>query len=750
MTKIKTLIRAPALTQSGYGVHSRQLIAALMNDPTIDLYLESIPWGNCAFLTDTTAPTQALKQLSARYEQAKHQKQDTNFDLFISVTIPQEFERKGTLNIGVTAAVETDRCSAEWLKKCNEMDLIIVPSRHAYNNIATTCMNWVKKETNESGQIRLEKPMAIAAEGFDKNIFRQRNDLKTRVKSLKFKSDFNFLVVGQWGSGGYGEDRKNIANTVLYFLKAFQGRKDVGLVLKVNLARYNETDRDLIQQRIDAIKNNFPEDQRPPIYLLHQKLSDEEMGELYNHPQIKCLLSLTHGEGFGLPLLEAAACALPVIATNWSGHLDFLKPDNNEKLFSAVAYDLRPIPDAAVWEPVLIKDSQWAVPREDDAIHRMRKMVDSYRKPKEWAEKLAGIVHKHFDLETTQRFFLGIIRKALSDTRGTSPTGTNDYANVITDTDAYNILYTMPMSTGDVFISTAVIDGVMKSVKKEHDKVHLYFATMPQYADILQANPNVHKVINWSEAMMNTHAMEESFDLVLTPNVATQFLFSNWVRGGHGRLLAEELANHCQVELGEYFIGEDDTIFTDVVLSQNGETDLRHVPYMTFAPSSGQGQWAARNYVEWKEVLINIKGFFPDLKIVQVGTEDEPKYEEADIDMRGNTSIYQLASLIKNASLHLSIDTFSMHLAASYHVPLVALFGSSHAKSTGPWYRNPDKEAYILLESEDKMGCRRACYKYQCKVNPSMPCINTIGSTDVVNSVIKILKWQNELTLKAS
>ena len=53
------------------------------------------------------------------------------------------------------------------------------------------------------------------------------------------------------------------------------------------------------------------------------------MNQLYNHPKVKAMMSMTHGEGFGRPLLEASITGKPTITTNWSGHIDFIKPEYN-------------------------------------------------------------------------------------------------------------------------------------------------------------------------------------------------------------------------------------------------------------------------------------------------------------------------------------------------------------------------------------------------------------------------------------
>lgn len=733
--KLRTLVKAPALTQSGYGVHSRQVIFALLNDPTFDVYLEPINWGVCAHLLEDTQEKRVLTQLHHKFAAARHQKQDENWDLFIHITIPNEFERRGKMNVGITAGTETDRVSHVWLQKCNEMDLLIVPSEHARRSFLSTIAEWSNPQTKETGTLRLEKPMVVCPEGVNTAIFHKLSKpLPETVAKLDFAPDFNFLSVGQWGNGGYDEDRKNIALLVRYFIEAFIDRKDVGLVLKINMARNSTIDHEMVVSRLNQIKANYPAERVPPIYLLHGHFTDEEMAGLYNHPKVKALVSLTHGEGFGLPLLEAAACELPIVATDWSGHLDFLR----HGLFSAVSFNLRDIPPAAVWDPILIQGSRWACVDEADAKRRMQKMVESYGKPTQWAKELGAEVRQKFGLASIQKTFLDTLSKFIQE-HGSACLSPSDHlaSQVDSDPETFTVLYTMPMSTGDVFISTAVIDGLLKKLKKEHENIHVYFATSQQYLPILEGNPNIHKVIPWQEYMMDVDLCEQVFDLVLTPNVATQFTFSNWVRRGHGRLLAEEFANHCQCELGDYFIKEDDSIFTDI-LTANGGLDLRHTPYVTFHPGSGTGQWEARKYQDWREVVQNIKGFYPQLQVVQVGGSDEPLCEGV-LDMRGKSTPYQLASLIRGATLHLSIDTFTMHLAAAMGTPLVAIFGSSHASSTGPWTADPNAPV-VLLESETKMGCDKACYKYTCRVNRDMPCINEIDPSEIVKNALGLLK----------
>ncbi len=728
MTKIKTLIKAPLLVQSGYSVHSRQIFRALISDPLFDVHVESLQWGNCPFLTEDTDEKNAIKQCVKKHAFAKHNKQD-QYDLFVHVTIPNEFEQLGKINIGVTAGIETDRISPQWAAKCNEMDLIVVPSEHSRKVIDATCIDWQDPNTGKTGSFKVTTPIIICHEGVDTEVYKKLDKLHdNKIADLELEPDFCFLSVGQWGKGGFGEDRKNIALLVRYFIETFKGRKDVGLVLKTNMSRNNVSDYEMVQNRLKEIKLNFKEEEVPPIYLVHGNLSHEEMVNLYNHPKIKAFASITHGEGFGLPLLEAAACELPIIATNWSGHLDFLKRGK----FSAIEYDMKEIPDIAVWDPILIKGSRWAEVKEEDVKKRLKKMVSSYTVPKTWAKELVTDIQSDFNLQVVCQQFNDVVKQTIlvNQERKGVANPIEVLQSAVDTLDDYNILYTMPMSHGDVFISTAVIDGVMKEVREVQPNAKLYFATSEQYYPILEDNPNVYKCIPWREFMMNMDITEQIFDLVLTPNVATQYTFSNWVRKGQGRLLAEEFANHCQTKLGDYFIKTDPCI------------DMMVEKYMTIHTGTGKGQWEARNYQDWPEVIANLKSQFPDLNVIQVGSADEPLLD-VDMDLRGKTSVHQLASVIQGSSLHVSIDTFTMHMAAAYDVPLVSIFGCSHATSTGPWVKDKQKARFILLESERRTcGCQKACYKNKPVQGAGFGPINEIDPKLVVQASAEFLRQE--------
>ena len=730
--KIKTLLKAPLETQSGYGVHSRQIFEALISDPLFDVSVESLNWGNCSYETHVTDLSTKIKQ-AVEKRAIETQQGQNEYDLFIHVTIPQEYEKRGKFNIGVSALCETDRISPQWIQKMNEMDLNIVPSEHAKNIAKRTVADWHNQNTGEKGQFKVEKPVVVCAEGIDTTLFTEKpyQDLL----KLELEPDFCFLHIGQWGGGDFGEDRKNISNLLKYFCETFRNRKDVGLVLKTNMGKNDAAGFDAVKSRIANLRHaiGIPAAECPPLYLIHANLTTEEMADLYNHPKIKAFVTLTHGEGFGIPVAEAAAVGLPIMATNWSGHLDILQDGK----FVSFEHELKDIPERSVWDPVLIKGSRWACVNEEDVKKKMDKISRSISKPKEWAKELAVKVKEKFDLKVTNDFFINTVKQhMLKDSIAVSP---EEHLKSFIDTpENFNVIYTMPRSTGDVFISTAVIDGLMKQVPPESK---LYFATDPKYFDLLKDNPNVYKCIPYNQVMMYIELLEEIFDLALTPDIATQYNFSNWTRKGNGRLLAEEYAAHCQVQLGDYFMAEDQTIF-ELAFAPILDENLTARPYITLHAGSGKGQWEGRNYRDWEEVIHNIKLLFPKLAVVQVGDKDDMKINGVDLSMLGKTNAQQLASVINHARLHVGIDSFPMHLAAHANTPLVAIFGCSWAGSTGPWVKNKETAKFILLQSERKSGCvNRPCYKNRCKHNPvdGASTINEIDAKEVFTACARLL-----------
>ena len=121
----------------------------------------------------------------------------------------------------------------------------------------------------------------------------------------------------------------------------------------------------------------------------------KEMNYLYNHPKIKAMVSFTHGEGFGRPLLEATMTGLPVIASGWSGQLDFL--DNEKSLL--VKGNFEKVSDSIVWKDIIVKGSQWFTVDEASAYKAFNYAFKNKYDIKRAAKSLMNINRNKFTLE---------------------------------------------------------------------------------------------------------------------------------------------------------------------------------------------------------------------------------------------------------------------------------------------------------------------------------------------------------------
>lgn len=356
------LVRAPLLSVSGYGVHSRQVFEWAKSIDTWNVSAQVLNWGNTTWYLDPDAENGLIGDIMRRSTN-----QTKDFDISIQVQLPNEWDPNvAKYNIGITAAVETDKCNPAWVDAVNRMSLVIVPSEH------------VKKTLTTSGNVTT--PIHVIGEWFIPEILTNKMSLE-----LDLKTNFNFLIVSQMTAQNSADDRKNILDTLKWMLDVFKDDKDVGIILKTNFGRGTKIDRRFTQDNVEKFINQNRKGQFPRIYLLHGTMSSEEIAQLYRHPTIKCYVNLTRGEGFGLPILEAAAAEIPVIATNWSAHLDFMKLGK----FVAIDYTLVDIPASKIDNNIFVSNTKWAQPLEADFKKRLQKFRSSYETPKQWARELS-------------------------------------------------------------------------------------------------------------------------------------------------------------------------------------------------------------------------------------------------------------------------------------------------------------------------------------------------------------------------
>ena len=255
---------------------------------------------------------------------------DRKPDIHFHIVVPNEFQPLGKYNVGITAGLETTLCPPEWIEGLNRMDMNIVPAKFVKESIDKSIYDKHDQQTKQKiGSIRNEKPIEVLFEGSDTNLYKPTKDFsKDLVDEFEgIEEDWCFLFVGHWLQGGLGNDRKDLGMLIKTFLETFKNKKkQPALILKTSGATPSVLDRQDILTKIQQIKASVT-GELPSIYLLHGNLEDEEINELYNHPKVKAHVSFTHGEGFGRPLLEASLSEKPVIAPNWSGHIDFLDSD---------------------------------------------------------------------------------------------------------------------------------------------------------------------------------------------------------------------------------------------------------------------------------------------------------------------------------------------------------------------------------------------------------------------------------------
>ena len=391
-TKRKILLKGPVLTQSGYGEQTRFAMRSIRSrEDLFDIYILPTVWGTTGWSREHNEERNWIDQ---KIQQTiPYIQSGGTFDYSLQSLIPNEFEKIAKVNLGYTAGVETTRVHHNWILKPNQaVNKIITTSNHTRDTLVNTEYTGTDQNTNQQVTIKMNIPVKTV-----NYCVKQYENIPSL--ELNLTHDFNFLCVAQWGP------RKNIENTIKWFIEEFRN-DDVGLIVKSNIARNCVMDRHHTLKRIEAMSNMMG-DRKCSIHLLHGDFQDDEMIGLYKHDKIKAFVSLTHGEGFGLPIFEAAYSGLPVVATAWSGQLDFLVSETGENLFYPVSYDLANVPAEVVWDGIILAESMWANPREFSAKKQMRKVYETIKNPDEMPDLvLANDLHERFAPEKMYKKFV--------------------------------------------------------------------------------------------------------------------------------------------------------------------------------------------------------------------------------------------------------------------------------------------------------------------------------------------------------
>ena len=369
----KMMIIAPALSRSGYGEQSRFAIRSLKQSKNFDLYLHNIEWGRSSWISHDDPEREYIDSLISKTTSLP---EDFRADVSLQITVPNEFKIYSPINIGYTAGVETDRVDDSWVFSANLMDGLIVPSEHS------------KRSFLNASSEKIELQVSPRVIGFPYTPPGQLDnphfaELQPRL------AKYNFLSVAQISP------RKNIYNLIKWFLNHLGEREDVSLTLKLHKNNCSTIDRFDTTSRISGFISEIAPNKKCKVNLLHGDLSKQEMLSLYNKG-FTHYITTSHGEGFGLPVFEAAASGLVVIAPAWSGQVDFLSSTGKDPLFVPIEHTLDNVKSSAAWPGVINETAQWCYVSKEAFEESVSDSIENYDAHQQRAVKLSKAIKKRF------------------------------------------------------------------------------------------------------------------------------------------------------------------------------------------------------------------------------------------------------------------------------------------------------------------------------------------------------------------
>jgi hypothetical protein len=400
------VFQGPIFTRSGYGDHCRDLMKSLRKMDKYDIKIIPLRWGNTP-QNQVDGESDFGRWMLERVISGIEQKPD----IFMQVSVANEFDPKGHYNIGVTAGVETTIAPKDFIDGSNKMDLIIVPSHFTKQNLGGTVYQQKDQATGQIvGEIKVDKPIEVLLEGVDTEIFSKGSgkDVLSNVKE-----DFNFLIVGHWLKGSLGQDRKDIGMAIKTFATVFQylpKDKRPGLIVKTSHAGFSVIDREATREKLEGVLKPLG-DKCPSVYLLHGDMEETDMSNLYHHPKVKAMISFAKGEGYGRPMAEFTLTGKPILASGWSGQMDFLPPEHAVLLEGSLT-----AVDESAADQFCMKEAQWFTVNYSNAAN---KIYDVYNKYDSYLEKSKGLREntlKNFTLDNMHDKFTHLmdtyVRKA--------------------------------------------------------------------------------------------------------------------------------------------------------------------------------------------------------------------------------------------------------------------------------------------------------------------------------------------------
>lgn len=396
---MRILVSGPLLSMSGYGNHARQVLEFVLEEyKDEDVFCDIKSWGNtnwnlCKdFLSDSIFDDIINNFISECDLNKCIEDQSDYFDVSFQICFPSEWNNTiSKKNIGIFAGIESTICCKKWIDKINSMCEVIVPSQHALMSIKNSLEYYNIKE--------IETPIHVIPEWFYVELLDSTNSKPNLL--AKVKTENNLLIFGQLTKIDPDIDRKNLLNTLDACINTLSElhEENTGIILKIFCENNSVIDfyktKKIITTYIDLSRNNY--DFIPKIYIVHGNFKPNEISSLYKDSKIKCLVSGTRGEGFGLTFLEAAACGIPIIAAKWSAYDEFLD------YYLGIDYtlvDVSPklnLNNTPVHEysNIWVKDSKWAEFDKNDLNNKIRKILSNDYNSEKIIEQSKTILNKY-------------------------------------------------------------------------------------------------------------------------------------------------------------------------------------------------------------------------------------------------------------------------------------------------------------------------------------------------------------------
>lgn len=252
---------------------------------------------------------------------------------------------------------DTDKLPDLWVKYCNLIDEIWVPSKFN-KEILEKCgveipinifpYPFIEKSLLERNSESLNKLLSISKwYGGEKTCFNYSSDYKI------------YYALSEW------TDLKNAESVLKSFCKTFISTDKVKLILKIHHLNYTNSNKLYCINQLETLLKKFPN--HPEILLITENISYQDI--LLIHSMGDCYISLSRGEGFCLDAWDAFNYKKDIIITSFGGHCDYL--GKNYKGY--VNYKLIDV-NFEEKKDLYKEDQLWADPFLDDCVNKLKNL----------------------------------------------------------------------------------------------------------------------------------------------------------------------------------------------------------------------------------------------------------------------------------------------------------------------------------------------------------------------------------------